>query len=97
MIQVFTTIFSVIATPLLSLVVWQLQRMIQAKENDSRGLKLLLKSQMKEDHDKYIKRGSITSDELADFKEMYEVYHALKGNGQGTIWMEDVEKLERVE
>lgn len=97
MITVVTTVFTVIATPLLSLVVWQLQRMIQAKENDSRGLKLLLKAQMKEYHDEYIKRGSITSDELADFREMYEVYHSLHGNGQGTIWKDDVEKLERKE
>ena len=95
MTEVIMTLMSIIITPLMGLLVWQLQRMIKTKSHDSEGIKILLRSVMREYHDKYLERGSITSDELAEYRELYDAYHNLKGNGKGTVWKEDVEKLER--
>ena len=97
MATIITTILVTILTPLMGLLVWQIQRIISVRENDSNGIKTLLKAYMRERHDKYINQTYITSDELAEYRELYEAYHSLKGNGKGTIWMEDMEKLERKE
>ena len=42
-----------------------------------------------------MKDNYITADDLAEYMEIYETYHTLHGNGRGTLWMKDVEKLER--
>lgn len=97
MINLLTTIFTIILTPIMGLLTWQLKRCLTTRESDSNGIKTLLRATMRELHVEYIARGYVNSDELAEFKELYDAYHNLKGNGKGTIWMEDVEKLERKE
>ncbi|WP_243126949.1 hypothetical protein [Hominisplanchenecus murintestinalis] len=48
---------------------------------------LLLRVQLIEYHDKYMKLGSIPSYAYENFVEMYQAYHELGGNGMvTTIW-----------
>lgn len=56
---------------------------------------LLLRGQLRSLHDRFMKRGNISDEDLGSFEEMYEVYHTLGGNGIGTVWKNDLEKLER--
>ena len=43
--------------------------------------RLMIKDRIKHLGQNYIKRGSITVEELEDLHEMHECYHDLKGNG----------------
>lgn len=95
--SIITAAMSTILAPLMGLLIWQLQRVITARGNDSNGIKILLRATLKEYHEKYMNQHYVTADELAEFREMYEAYHKLGGNGRGTVWMDDVDKLERRE
>ena len=54
---------------------------------NSTGTMLLLRVQLIEYHDKYMKLGSIPSYAYENFVEMYQAYHELGGNGMvTTIW-----------
>lgn len=56
---------------------------------------LLLRGELREFHKRCMAEGKISDDDLGSFEEMYSVYHALGGNGVGTVWKNDLEKLER--
>lgn len=58
------------------------------------GMKILLRQRLFEMHEKLMTKGSVTYDENEDFKETYEAYHKLGGNGYATHMWEDVKKLE---
>lgn len=52
----------------------------QAEKND-KGVMLLLRIQLIEYHDKYMRKGTIPSYVYENFVDMYDAYHALGGNG----------------
>lgn len=79
---------------ILGYIVWILKQQKRERSANSRGMMLLLRGQLKVYHKEYMQRGWITSEELADYLEMYEAYHSLGGNGVATKWKEDVQKLE---
>lgn len=84
-----------IALPImLGYIVWLLQQQKKARDANSKGTMLLLKVQLIEYHDKYMKRGSIPSYAYDNFVEMYDAYHALDGNGMITHMYEEIKKLE---
>lgn len=84
-----------IALPIvLGYIVWLLQQQKKARDANSKGTMLLLKVQLIEYHDKYMKRGSIPSYAYDNFVEMYEAYHDLGGNGMVTHMYEEIKKLE---
>lgn len=56
---------------------------------------LLLRGELREFHKRCMSEGKISDEDLGMFEEMYDVYHSLGGNGIGTVWKEDLEKLER--
>lgn len=69
-----------------------------AKENKKRdansvGTMLLLRVQLIEYHDKYMKLGEIPSYAYENFCEMYNAYHALGGNGMVTKMKQEIEEL----
>lgn len=83
-----------IALPiLLGYVVWLLKNQKKDRDANSRGTMLLLRVQLIEYHDKYIKIGEIPSYAYQNFIEMYEAYHALGGNGMVTKMKEEIEEL----
>ena len=79
---------------ILGYIVWILKQQKGERSANSKGMMLLLRGQLKEYHKEYMQRGWVTSEELADYLEMYEAYHLLGGNGVATKWKEDVQKLE---
>lgn len=54
---------------------------------------LLLRVQLINYHDKYMKKGEIPSYAYQNFCEMYDAYHALGGNGMVTKMYEDIKDL----
>lgn len=68
---------------------------LKKKNNHDKAMMLLLREQLRYSHERFIHRGNISGEDLGEFEEMYEVYHALGGNGVGTVWKNDLEKLER--
>lgn len=83
-----------IALPImLGYIVWLLQQQKKARDANSKGTMLLLKVQLIEYHDKYIKKGYIPSYAYENFDEMYKAYHELGGNGMVTHMKEEIEQL----
>lgn len=60
---------------------------------NSKGTMLLLRVQLIEYHDKYMRLGDIPSYAYENFMEMYDAYHALGGNGMITKMMHEIEEL----
>lgn len=75
---------------------YNIKKLYKHVECEGQGVKLILKNIMRDKYEKYIQDGKIEADELAEFKEMYYVYHNLHGNGEATIWLYDLRKMERM-
>ena len=84
-----------VALPIiLGYIVWLLKQQKKERSANSKGMMLLLRGQLKTYHKEYMQRSYVTSEELADYLEMYDAYHSLGGNGVATKWKEDIERLE---
>lgn len=83
-----------IALPiLLGYMVWLLKQQKKEKDANGKGTMLLLRVQLIEYHDKYMKLGEIPSYAFDNFVEMYNAYHALGGNGMVTKMYEEIQAL----
>ena len=83
-----------IALPVvLGYIVWLLQNQKKDRDANTKGTMLLLRVQLIEYHDRYMKLGSIPSYAYENFQEMYEAYHKLGGNGMITKMKEEIEEL----
>ena len=83
-----------IALPIaLGYIVWLLKTQKKSRDANSRGTMLLLRVQLIEYHDKYMKRGTIPSYADEKFIDMYDAYHELGGNGMVTHMKEEIEEL----
>ena len=65
----------------------------EIRNANSAGTMLLLRVQLIEYHDKYMKLGTIPSYAYENFCEMYKAYHRLGGNGMITKMMHEIEEL----
>ena len=84
----------IIALPIfLGYIVWILQQQKKDRDANSKGTMLLLRVQLIEYHDKYVKLGEIPSYAFDNFVEMYNAYHALGGNGMITKMYHEIQKL----
>lgn len=77
----------------LGYIVWLLQEQKKVRDANSAGTMLLLRVQLIEYHDKYMKLGTIPSYAYENFCEMYKAYHRLGGNGMITKMMHEIEEL----
>ena len=77
----------------LGYIVWLLQQQKKDRDANSRGTMLLLRVQLIEYHDKYVKLGEIPSYAFDNFVEMYNAYHALGGNGMVTKMYNEIQEL----
>lgn len=83
-----------IALPIaLGYIVWLLQQQKKDKDANSKGTMLLLRVQLIEYHDKYMKLGGIPSYAYDNFVEMYNAYHTLGGNGMVTKMYNEIQAL----
>lgn len=63
------------------------------RQANGKGTMLLLRVQLIEYHDKYMKLGEIPSYAYQNFREMYDAYHALGGNGMVTKMKNEIEEI----
>ena len=74
-------------------IVWLLKKQKRDRDANSKGTMLLLRVQLIEYHDKYMRIGEIPSYAYENFKEMYDAYHKLGGNGMVTKMKQEIEEL----
>jgi cbb3-type cytochrome oxidase subunit 3 len=91
--QTYTIALPIILTSLMGYIVWLLKRQKNDRDANSRGTMLLLRVQLIEYHDKYMKLGEIPSYAYQNFQEMYDAYHQLGGNGMVTKMKNEIEEL----
>lgn len=91
--QTYDTALPIVLTALMGYVVWLLKNQKKDRDANSKGTMLLLRVQLIEYHDKYMRLGSIPSYAYENFCEMYNAYHKLGGNGMITKMMHEIEEL----
>ena len=74
-------------------IVWLLKKQKRDRDANSKGTMLLLRVQLIEYHDKYMRIGEIPSYAYENFNEMYDAYHKLGGNGMVTKMKQEIEEL----
>ena len=90
----YTIVLPIIVTTLMGYVVWLLKNQKKDRDANSKGTMLLLRVQLIEYHDKYMRLGSIPSYAYENFCEMYNAYHKLGGNGMITKMLHEIEELQ---
>lgn len=88
----FQTYMTLLPT-LMGYIVWLLKRQKKDRDANSKGTMLLLRVQLIEYHDKYMRRKEIPSYAYSNFCEMYNAYHSLGGNGMVTKMYNEIEEL----
>lgn len=100
LINILTKSYEIALPALLGYVAWLLKEQRRKadledkkREDDSKGTMLLLRVKLIEYHDEYMRKGRISSYAYQNFREMYEVYHALGGNGMVTKMLREIDEL----
>ena len=93
LINTYTIALPIVLTALMGYIVWLLKRQKTDRDANSLGTMLLLRVQLIEYHDKYMKVGEIPSYAYQNFCEMYDAYHQLGGNGMVTKMKNEIEQL----
>lgn len=91
--EIVANIAIAVITPLLGYIVWLLKNQKKDRDANSQGTMMLLRVQLIEYHDKYMRLGEIPSYAYENFCEMYNAYHALGGNGMVTKMKQEIEEL----
>lgn len=91
--QYIVEICTVVLPVILGYIVWLLKNQKKDRSANSKGTMLLLRVQLINYHDKYMKKNEIPTYAYQNFVEMYEAYHALGGNGMVTKMYEDIKEL----
>lgn len=91
--EIVANIAIAVITPILGYIVWLLKNQKKDRDANSQGTMMLLRVQLIEYHDKYMKLGEIPSYAYENFCEMYNAYHALGGNGMVTKMKQEIEEL----
>ena len=84
LLQTYKVALPIVLTAFMGYVVWMLKKQKKDRDANSRGTMLLLRVQIIEYHDKYVREGKIPSYAYENFDEMYQAYHELGGNGMIT-------------
>lgn len=99
--QLILSAFGIVLTAFMGYVIWLLkeQRKARIEEDKKRnanceGTKLMLFYMLQRLHTEYTLQEYITYNQRETFREFYEAYHGLGGNGYGTKMWEDIKKLE---
>ena len=93
LMQTYLIALPIVLTAALGYVVWLLKEQKKDRDANGKGTMLLLRVQLIEYHDKYMKLGEIPSYAYDNFVEMYEAYHALGGNGMITKMYQEIQSL----
>ena len=90
--EILMQTYTIVLPVLLGYIVWLLKNQKRDRDANSKGTMLLLRVQLIEYHDKYMKLGEIPSYAYENFVEMYNAYHALGGNGMATKMYEEIKE-----
>lgn len=93
LLQSYYVALPIILTALMGYIVWLLKKQKRDRDANSKGTMLLLRVQLVEYHDKYMRLGEIPSYAYENFNEMYDAYHKLGGNGMVTKMKQEIEEL----
>lgn len=93
--EILILIVPVVCSSVCTVLTVRADHKVKKKSNTDKALMFLMKGQMRMRYEKFMADGYIDDADLGTFEEMYEVYHNLGGNGTGTIWKNDLERLER--
>lgn len=93
LLQSYYVALPIILTALMGYIVWLLKKQKRDRDANSKGTMLLLRVQLIEYHDKYMRLGEIPSYAYENFNEMYDAYHKLGGNGIVTKMKQEIEEL----
>lgn len=93
LMQTYTVALPIVLTALMGYIVWLLKNQKKDRDANSKGTMLLLRVQLIEYHDRYMKQGDIPSYAYENFMEMYAAYHALGGNGMITKMKQEIDEL----
>ena len=91
--EILTQTYTIALPVVLGYIVWLLQNQKKDRDANTKGTMLLLRVQLIEYHDKYMKLGEIPSYAYENFEEMYEAYHKLGGNGMVTKMKKEIDHL----
>jgi len=91
--QLLVTILTVVVTPLMGYIVWLLKQQTKDRNAYEKGIMLLLRVQIIEYHDKYIRKGTIPTYAYDNFEDMYRCYHDLGGNSMADKMHEEINEL----
>ncbi len=102
--EILLETYTILLPILLGYIVWLLKEQRKSAENArkaenekrdsiSRGAMLLLRVQLIEYHEEWMRRGYVTKHGIQNFIEMYNTYHSLGGNGMVTHLLEEVSEL----
>ncbi len=90
---IVTSVVTATVPIILGYIVWLLKQQKKDRSANSKGTMLLLRVQLIDYHDKYVKRGEIPSYAYENFCEMYAAYHALGGNGMITKMYKEIQEI----
>lgn len=93
LMQTYTIALPIVLTALMGYIVFLLKNQKKDRDANSKGTMLLLRVQLIEYHAEWKARGYVTKHSLQNFLEMYDVYHALGGNGMVTELLNEVKEL----
>lgn len=91
--QILVAILTVVVTPLMGYIVWLLKEQKKDRTAQEKGIMLLLRVQLIEYHDKYMRKGKIPTYAFQNFEDMYEAYHELGGNSMAEKMHEEINEL----
>lgn len=85
--------YTIVLPILLGYIVWLLKCQKKDRDANGKGTMLLLRVQLIDYHDRYIRQGEIPSYAYENFVEMYKSYRDLGGNGMITKMYEEISEL----
>ena len=91
--EIILQTYGIVLPIVLGYIVWLLKEQNEKRDANSAGTMLLLRVQLIEYHDRYMKIGSIPSYAYENFCQMYEAYHRLGGNGMVEKMHEEIQEL----
>lgn len=91
--QLLVAVLTVVLTPLMGYIVWLLKEQKKDRNAQEKGIMLLLRVQLIEYHDKYMRKGKIPTYAFQNFEDMYEAYHELGGNSMAEKMHEEINEL----
>ncbi len=91
--QILVAVLTVVVTPLMGYIVWLLKEQKKDRNAQEKGIMLLLRVQLIEYHDKYMRKGKIPTYAFQNFEDMYQCYHELGGNSMAEKMHDEINEL----